>query len=120
MNSMSDSGGFQEVDSNHSGSLSCVPSQPAGIPSYRVLLSRDKRLPLDTWSQSGLQESVFGNHFSTFDSSRDHPQGIHSCATRERQHQFHKQQEQGLFSQEMTNKMGTQFRHQHLQEGRRP
>ena len=27
-------------------------------------------------NQSGLQENVFGNQFSTFDSPRDHPQGI--------------------------------------------
>ena len=29
------------------------------IPSSRSLLSRDKRLPLDTCNQSGLQENVF-------------------------------------------------------------
>ena len=44
----------------------------------RSLLSRDKRLPLDTWNTSGLQENVFGNQFSTFDSPGDHPQGIQS------------------------------------------
>ena len=32
------------------------------------MLSRDKRLPLDTWNTSRLQENVFGNQFSTFDS----------------------------------------------------
>ena len=47
-NSMNDSGEFQEVESNHSGRLSYVPSQPAAIPSSRPMLSRDKRLPLDT------------------------------------------------------------------------
>ena len=46
------------------------------IPSSRSLLSSDKRLPLVTWNQSGLQENVFGNQFSTFVSPRDHPQGI--------------------------------------------
>ena len=35
---------------------------------------------LDTWNTSGLQENVFGDQFSTFDSLRDHPQGIHPCA----------------------------------------
>ena len=45
------------------------------------MLSRDKRLSLDTWNTSGLQENVFGNQFSTFDSPRDHPHGIHSCET---------------------------------------
>ena len=78
MNSMSDSGEFLEVESNYSGSLSYV--QPAMIPSSRSMLSRDKRLPLDTWNTSGLQENVLGNQFSTFDSPRDHPQGIQSCA----------------------------------------
>ena len=48
------------------------------IPSSRSMLSRDKRLPLETWNTSRLQEHVFGNQFSTFDSPRDHPQGIHS------------------------------------------
>ena len=52
--------------------------QSVMIPSSRSLLSRDKRLPLDTWNQSGLQENVFGYQFSTFDSARDHPQIIQS------------------------------------------
>ena len=71
MNSMKDSGEFQDVESNYSGRLSHVSSQPAMIPSSRSLLSRDKRLPLDTWNTSGLQENVFGNQFSTFHSSRE-------------------------------------------------
>ena len=77
MNSMDDSGEFQEVESNYSGRLSYVSSQPAMIPSSRSTLSRDKRLPLDTWNTSVLQENVLGNQFSTFDSPRDHSQGIH-------------------------------------------
>ena len=52
MNSMNDSGNFQEVESNYSGRLSHVSSQPVIIPSSRAMLSRDKRLPLDTWNQS--------------------------------------------------------------------
>ena len=51
------------------------------FPSSRSMLSRDKRLPLDTWNTCGLQENVFGDQFSTFDSLRDHPQGIDSCGT---------------------------------------
>ena len=66
------------MESNCSGRLSHVSSQPAMIPSSRSLLSRDKRLPLDTWNQSGLQENVFGNQFSTFGSPRNHPQRIQS------------------------------------------
>ena len=78
MNSMNDSGECQEVESNYSGRLSYVSSQLAMIPYSRSMLSRDKRLPLDTWNPDGFQENVF---FSPFDSPRDHPQGIHSCAT---------------------------------------
>ena len=76
MNSMNRSGDFQYVESNCGGRLSHVSSQPAMIPSSRSMLSRDKRLPLDTWNQYGLQENAFGNQFSTFDSSRNHPQRI--------------------------------------------
>ena len=49
MNSMNVSGEFQEVESNHSGRLFHVSCQPAMTPSSRSLLSRNKRLPLDTW-----------------------------------------------------------------------
>ena len=61
MNSMNDSGEFQEVETNHSGRLFYVPSQPAAIPSFRSMLSGDKRLPVNTWNTSGPQENVFGN-----------------------------------------------------------
>ena len=54
MGSMNDSGDFQDVESNYSGRLSHVSSQPAMIPSSRALLSRDKRLPLDTWNRDHL------------------------------------------------------------------
>ena len=63
MDSMNDSGEFQEVVPNYSGRLSYVSSQPAMIPSSRSMLNRDKRLPLDTWNTSGLQENVSGNPF---------------------------------------------------------
>ena len=82
MNSVNYSGEFQEVESNYSGSLSYVSSQPAMIPSSR---SSDKRLPLDTWNQSGCQENVFGNQSYINDSSRNHPEGIHSSATQREQ-----------------------------------
>ena len=68
---------FQDIESNCSGRLSYVSSQPEMIPSSRALLSRDKRLPLDTWNQSGVQENVFGHQFSAFDSPR-FPQRISS------------------------------------------
>ena len=89
---MSDSGEIQELESNHSGRFSHVPSQPAAIPSSRSMLSRDKRFPPDTWSTSGLQENVFGGQFSTYDSSQNHHQGIHSLLydTKRDRIQFHK------------------------------
>ena len=80
MNPMNDPGDFQDVESNCCGRLSSVSSQSMMLPSSRSMLSRDKRLPLDTWNQSGLQENVFGNQYSTFNSPRDHHQGIHPCA----------------------------------------
>ena len=78
MNSMNVSGDFQDVESNYCGRLSHVSSQPAMIPSSRTMLSRDKRLPLDTGNQSGLQKNVLGNQFSTFDSARNLRQRIQS------------------------------------------
>ena len=59
MNSMNDSGEFQEVESNHSGRLSYVPSQPAVVPSPRSM-NRDQSLRSDTWNLSGTQGNVFG------------------------------------------------------------
>ena len=59
------------MESNYSGRLSYVSGKFAMIPSSRSMLSRDKRLPLDTWNTSGFQENVFGNQFSPFDSPRD-------------------------------------------------
>ena len=59
MKSLNNSGEFQEVESNRSGRLSHVSSQFVMIPSSRSLLSRDKRLPFDTWNALGLQENVF-------------------------------------------------------------
>ena len=46
------------------------------------MLSRDKRLPFDTWNAPGLQENVFGDQFSTFGLHRNPSQGIHYCTTR--------------------------------------
>ena len=56
---MTSSGEFQDIESNYSGRLSHVSSQPEMIPSSGALHSRDKRLRLDTWNQSGVEESVF-------------------------------------------------------------
>ena len=75
---MNSSGEFHDIESNYSGRMSHISSQPEMIPSFSALLSRDRKLPLDTWNQSGVQENVFGNQFSTFDSPRDFPQRIQS------------------------------------------
>ena len=52
MNSMNDSGDFQDVESNYSGRLSYVSSQPEASPSSSSMLSRDKRMPFDTWNSA--------------------------------------------------------------------
>ena len=41
------------------------------------MLSRDKRLPLDTRNTSRSQENVFGNQFSAFGSPGNPSEGIH-------------------------------------------
>ena len=76
MNHLNDSGEFQEEGSNYSGTFSHVPSQPAGIPSPRSMLSCDNRLALDTWNLSGSQENVCGNPHSMFKSAQTLYQGI--------------------------------------------
>ena len=99
---------FQEVESNYSGRLSYVSSQLAMIPSSRSMLSRDKRLPLDTWNSSGLHENFLVINFSTFGSPRNPSQGfsmVSHIKHEERQNQFHEQEEQGPLSQEMTSKI---------------
>ena len=97
-----------------------MPSQPATLPSSRSMLSRDKRLPLDSWNTSGLQENVFGNQFSTFHSPPRSSFKEFTLAHRnENEDQFHKLQGRGLFSQQMTNIIETQVQCRHLQEGRR-
>ena len=89
------------------------------IPSSRSMLSTDKRLPLDTWNTSGLQENVFGNQFSTFDSPRDHHQGIHQCAPLRERGSVQQATVLGTYFAEMTNKVKTQLQRRHWQEGRR-
>ena len=54
---MNNSGEFQDIESNYSGRLSHVSSQPEMVPSSRALPSRDKRLPFDTWNQSGVPQT---------------------------------------------------------------
>ena len=63
MHEQMNSGEFQEVESNHSARLSYVSSKPVMIPSSRSILRRDKRLPLDKWNTSGLQETFLVINF---------------------------------------------------------
>ena len=76
VNCMNDSGEYQDMESNCSGQLSHVPSQRAVIPSPRSMLSRDTRLPRDTWNLSEPQGNVSGNPRPMFDSSETSYQGI--------------------------------------------
>ena len=46
------------------------------------MLSRDERLPFDTWNAPGVQENVFGNQFYTLGSQQSSSQGIHHGETR--------------------------------------
>ena len=65
---------LEDVESNCSWRLSHVSSQLAMIWSSRALLSGDKRLPLDTWNQPGLQENVLGKPIFYVWSLADLPQ----------------------------------------------
>ena len=93
MNSVNDSGEFQEVESTYSGRLSCVSSPLAMIPSSRSMLSL-------IHAEIILKEFTLAHH-------------------KENEDQFLKLQGRRLFAQEMTNKIEAQFQCRHLQEGRR-
>ena len=79
-------------------------SQKAGENDDVSMLSRDKRLPHDSWNTSDpeiiLKEFTLAKHKKNKD-------------------QFLKLQGQGHYSQEMTNKIEAQFQCRRLQEGRR-
>ena len=51
------------MESKYSGRLSHVSSQLAMIPSSRALLSRDKRLPLDTWNNLDHKTTYLESNF---------------------------------------------------------
>ena len=115
MNSMSDSGEFQEAESNYSGSLSHVSSQPAMFPSSRSMLSRDTRLPLDTCNRYGLQENVLGNQISTFDSVLGHPQ-VNLMTCKESVKELLNPEGRIPFTRVKTDKIKAQFECRHLQQ----
>ena len=77
--------------------------------------AESRRVPFDTWNTCEIQENVFGNQFSTFDSSQNHHEGIHHC-TISRENQCHKLGT-GPLSQEMNIEIGALFQCRHLQEG---
>ena len=122
MNSMNDSGEFQEVESNHGGRLSLVPSQPGVIPSSSSMLTRDKRLPSDTWNAPGLQETVFLviNYLHLICSEILLKEFIMVSHTKhkERQNQFREQLEKGHLAQDMMIKIRVQFQCRCLRESR--
>ena len=101
------------------GRLSCVSMQLSMIPSSRSMLSRDKRLPLHTWNQSGLQEKVFGNQFSRFDSPRDILKEFNLTTCKETKKQSLKPEGRRLFTQVKTDEIKAQFQCRHLQQDRR-
>ena len=67
---------FQETELNYNGNLSHILSQAAVVPSLRSMLSRYRRLPLDTWNLSGTQGNVYGNPRAVLDSSQTLHEGI--------------------------------------------
>ena len=81
MNSMNVPGEFQEVEPNYSRRLSYVPSRPAMIP------HGEPRQTPASWDMEDIlvAPNIFGNQFSTFDSPRDRPQGVHCCKTQREQ-----------------------------------
>ena len=109
MNSMKGSGDFQDVH---------VSSEPAMIPSSRSMLCRDKRLPLDTWNQSGLQDNVFGNQFSAL----VHPEIIleefNLTTSKETRKQSLKPEGRRPFTQVKTDSIKAQFQCRHLRQSR--
>ena len=120
MNSMNDSGEFQEVESNYGGRLS-LSFQSA---------CNDSKFLVPCWAATNaclLTHGIHRDYRKTFLEINFlrliHPEIIlkeFSLAHhKENEDQFHKLQGRGLFSQEMTNKTETQFQCRHLQEGRR-
>ena len=108
------------MESNDSGRLFHMSSQPVMIPGSRSLLSRDERLPLDPWNQYGLQENVFLEiNFLRLTHTEIILKEFSLAHHKENKDQFHKLQGQGLTSQEMTNKIEAQFQCRHLRQSRR-
>ena len=106
---------FKMWNQINSGRLSHVSSQLVMIPSSRALLSLDKRLPLDMWNQSGLQEKVFWTRLI-------HPEIIlkesNLTTCKETTKQSLQQKGRRPVTQVETDKIKAQFHCRHLQQGR--
>ena len=96
MNSMNDSGDFQDVESNESGRLSHVSSQFVMIPSSRFL---EINLPRLIRPETSLKEF-----------------NLTTC--KETVKQSLKQKGRSLVTQVKTDKIKAQFQCRHLQQGR--
>ena len=114
---MSDSGQFQDVESNYSGQISHVPSQPAVVPSPRSKLSRDRSMPLDSWNLSETQGNVFGNPRPMFDSTQSSYQAILHSTNPSATDSI---PVQGHLLREVKKELGAQHQCWCLQEGREP
>ena len=82
------------------------------------MLSRDKRLPLDTWNTSGLQENVLVlNYLRVI-----HPEIIlkesNRTTCKETEKQSLKPEGRRLFTQVKTDKIKAQFQCRHLRQSR--
>ena len=82
------------------------------------LLSRDKRLPLDAWNQSGLHENVFGNHFLRLIHPEIILKGLNLTTCKETEKQSLKQEGRRLVTQVKTDKIKAQFQCRHLRQDR--
>ena len=97
-----------------------VTQESFKIPSSRSMLSRDQRLPFDTWNTSGLQETFLVINFLRLIPPRSSSRiSLWRAPQRERGYQFFMLQGRRLSSQEMTSKIEAQFQCRHMQEGRR-
>ena len=88
--------------------------------SPRSMLSRDTRLPLDTWTLSGSQGNVFAIHFLCSIHHRHLIKEFFTMRHQLLQVHFQCMSVQGHLKEEVKNELEAQFQCRHLQEGRRP
>ena len=88
------------------------------IPSSRSLLSSDKRLPLDMWNQSGLQENVLEINFLRLIHPEITFKEFNLTTCKETDKQPLKQERRRQLTQVKTDKIKAQFQRRHLRQGR--